>query len=251
MTEHEELENSVAAFLLGALEDDEASMVAAHLAGCTECSRLAGRLRRAVDALPLTVEPVQPPARLRAKILAAAAVPSHPGAELGSRSMVIATRPAGFRPRTPWVRTLTRYPTAAIAILALAVVGLGAWNLSLTGQVARDASQYSVGSRTFSGTGALRGSDATVVDYHGQAVAFVSFSRLPVAPSGKVYQLWLLPPSGPPLSAGVFQPGQDGGATVLIRRDLRDFKALALTVEDGPAGASAPTQPPGLLGNTV
>src|SRR6184192_4257691 len=63
MSDHEELESSVAAWVLGALDAHEAASVRVHVEGCASCRQVAGRLRRVVGALPLAVEEVAPPAR--------------------------------------------------------------------------------------------------------------------------------------------------------------------------------------------
>ncbi|HKV88560.1 MAG TPA: zf-HC2 domain-containing protein, partial [Candidatus Dormibacteraeota bacterium] len=73
MSDHEELETSVAPWVLGALEPDEAEVMLAHVAACATCRETAQRLRRVVGVLPLAVEEVQPPERLRARVLASAA----------------------------------------------------------------------------------------------------------------------------------------------------------------------------------
>ncbi|MDQ2942234.1 MAG: zf-HC2 domain-containing protein, partial [Candidatus Dormibacteraeota bacterium] len=73
MSEHEELESSVAAWVLGALDGDEVDVVRTHIEGCPSCRETALRLGRTVGALPLDVEEITPPARLRERILTAAA----------------------------------------------------------------------------------------------------------------------------------------------------------------------------------
>ena len=62
---HEELENAVAAWVLGALDADEAASVRLHVEGCASCRAVESRMRRVVGALPLVAEEVAPPARLR------------------------------------------------------------------------------------------------------------------------------------------------------------------------------------------
>ena len=67
--EHGEMQGSIAAHLLDAAETDEEQALA-HIRSCPGCSELARRLARAAAAVPLSVEQVEPPARLRARILA-------------------------------------------------------------------------------------------------------------------------------------------------------------------------------------
>ena len=247
MTDHPELENSVAAFVLGAADEDEMEAVRAHLGGCAECRQLAGRLQRAADALPLATEIVDPPARLKARILAAAATTARTPVRPPSRARILALP----RPRSlsgwSWPRPPATLPMAAAAALVLAVLGLGAWNLHLVDQLGHQQ----VASVTLSGQGQLSGAQATVVDFREQSVALVTFSRLPAPPPGKVYELWLIPASGAPEAVTVFQPDGDGSKTVVVNRDLRRYKIIAVTAEDGPAGVAAPTQQPSLAGNVV
>src|SRR5437667_1680 len=56
MSDHEEIESSVAAWVLGALDAEEADSVRSHAEGCPTCREVAGRLRRVVGALPLVVD---------------------------------------------------------------------------------------------------------------------------------------------------------------------------------------------------
>jgi len=48
MSDHEEMESSVAAWVLGALDADEAETVRSHAEGCPTCREVAARLRRVV-----------------------------------------------------------------------------------------------------------------------------------------------------------------------------------------------------------
>src|SRR2546428_3721738 len=73
MSDHEEMESSVAALVLGALEADEIESVRLHVEGCASCQQAVARMRRAAAALPLEVEEVSPPPRLRERIYVAAA----------------------------------------------------------------------------------------------------------------------------------------------------------------------------------
>src|SRR6266699_3610130 len=72
MSDHEELEGTVAAWVLGALDADEAESMRVHVEGCATCRQTAARFRRAADSLPLEVDEVVPPARLRERVLIAA-----------------------------------------------------------------------------------------------------------------------------------------------------------------------------------
>jgi hypothetical protein len=67
--------------------------------------------------------------------------------------------------------------------------------------------------------------------------------NLAAAPEGRVYQLWLVTPEGP-ISAGTFQPGGDGSATLRAEYELAPDALRAVAVSEEPAGGvAAPTGP--------
>jgi len=69
-------------------------------------------------------------------------------------------------------------------------------------------------------------------------------STLPPAPSGKAYQMWVIPKGGKPEPAGVFQSESDG-TIIHIQHGPVDAHAdlIAITVEDA-AGAAQPSSQP-------
>jgi anti-sigma-K factor RskA len=76
----------------------------------------------------------------------------------------------------------------------------------------------------------------------------VSASALPALPAGRVYQLWIVPPGAPPVSAGLMTPDASGRATsVLISTNLPMAAAIAITLEPA-GGVPAPTGPMYLVG---
>src|SRR5260370_12195424 len=85
MSDDEELEGTVAAWVLGALDANDAESIRVHVEGCATCRQTAARFRRAADSLPLEVEEVVPPARLCERILIAATA---------ARSSTVPTAPA-------------------------------------------------------------------------------------------------------------------------------------------------------------
>lgn len=249
MTDHAELENSVAASVLGAAGDKEMEDVRAHLAGCADCRLLAARLQRATDSLSLAIEIVEPPARLKSRILEAAAAAARTPAQSPAKARIIHLRRGRTRPWAIGSRMAAGFPKAAVAALALAVLGLGSWNVYLTTQLSREQGQ--VVSGTLTGRAEMSGVQATVLDFKAHSLAVVSFSKLPAAPAGKVYELWLIPASGAAERVAVFQPDIDGSNTVVVNRDLSHYKWMAVTVENGPSGAPAPTQEPSIIGRAV
>lgn len=70
-------------------------------------------------------------------------------------------------------------------------------------------------------------------------------SNLPPAPTGKLYEMWLIPKAGVPVAAGLFQSQTDGTA-MHIRRGVVDLEAtgvVAVTLENE-NGVNQPTSQP-------
>jgi hypothetical protein len=73
-------------------------------------------------------------------------------------------------------------------------------------------------------------------------------SNLPAPPSGKLYEMWLVPRRGMPSAEGLFQPAMDETALHLGRGpvDIGATAAVTVTLENA-AGASQPTSQPLLI----
>jgi anti-sigma-K factor RskA len=260
-SEHEELRSQLGAFVLGALAPAEQAEVRAHLAVCDECAAEARALRPVVDALAWSVEPVDPPAAVRERILSSIASPA---AGPVPRPSPVAPRPSLF----PWL--------AAAASLVLAI-GLATYASQLRGRVQtleqqlRDAIlQVQAGERQTAqarlvATNAerqlsvLAAPDVAHVDLKGQAVApqasaralwsrsrgglLLATSNLPALPPGRTYQLWVISGKMPPISDNwIFKTDASGGVTTMFATPatLPAPTAMAISIEpDG--GVPAPT----------
>ncbi|MDQ6773803.1 MAG: anti-sigma factor [Candidatus Dormibacteraeota bacterium] len=248
------MEDSIAAYVLGAVDTAEADAIRAHLEGCAACQELVRRLSQAADVLPLGTPAARPSAALRERILAAAARGTAPAPEappgnviqLPRRTETAAERSGPARRRS-WTSRLplNRY-AAAVAALALGLVGLGAWNVSLQRQLNQQPAHFQL-----AGSGQLQGAQGGVTELTRQDLTLITFQGLPQAPTGKVYQVWLIGPSGPPQSAGVFTPDLTGSHTLVINRNLSGVRTIAVTVEAAPNGAAAPSQQPQLAGQVA
>jgi len=243
--DHEEIEDLLAAFVLGTTDPEEDELVGAHLEGCSTCTSAVQRLRRALGAVPLAAETVSPPQRLRQQILSTAAIARQSEIATPRRARVLRLRP----PRTRiWpVGAGWRSAAAAAAIVAFALgtgVGLGVGR-SIAPQPAPTSAvtQYSL-----TGSGAMSGAQGRVFELKQQGLTLVEFSNLPDLEAGKVYELWLIPSQGQPAPAGVFKPDPGGSHVVVLARNLRGLTALAVTAEAGPIGTPAPSQQPQLIG---
>jgi anti-sigma-K factor RskA len=243
MSDHEELESNLAAWVLGALDREEAEVVQAHVEGCASCRETVARLQRAVSAMPLAVEEVAPPARLRERVLAAAAAAS--GSSVApSRVRKKLTPSVRRNVFAPLFERLPVYAAAAAVIVAL-VAGVVAGELAHglqptpTSQVARF---------TLTGHQSLAGAKATVIDLKSDGLALVDFSGLPALGEGRVYEVWLITSGGRADPAAIFVPDSNGSRVVLVNRALEGYAQMAITDEAGPDGSQAPTQSPQLYG---
>ena len=232
--EHEQLEEAVAAYALGALDagdrhEVERSLLE-HLPGCASCRELFNDLREVTGDLALVAPPRRVPEAVEERILDAI------------RDRAPRSERAPLRPRSVFSRV------AAVAAAA-AIVALGAWNVQLASRVddARDRTAGMTAAISLLGasdahTSTLKGDDGTLVFVWRPGEAVLVGHDVTAPPSDRVLQLWLMR-AGVPTSAGVFRP--DGGGVVLaLRVDPSGFDGVAVTVERGPKGAARPSGAP-------
>ena len=223
----------MAAWVLGALDPATAEEVERHVADCAECAATVRRLNRAASLLPLAAGAERPPEGLRARILAAATE----APRVVEPATVI---PLRRRRRLPRLRV--GWPAAAVAALAVAVLGLAAWNYSLSQQLAQPARQtYSL-----QGTGPMAGVEGEVVHYPRDGITLVDLRNLPPPVASRVYEAWLISADGRPLPAGVFRPDAGGSYTLVVGRPISGVKVVAVTSEPAPDGSAQPTEEPQL-----
>jgi hypothetical protein len=257
--EHDEVESTIAAYVLSASDSRESAAAARHLEVCPSCRELARRLSRAAASIPLAAEEVRPPDRLRARILSAA-VP----AAARDRQSAPSGQAGGAR-RLDGAGIARRYATpalvAALLLLAVAAAGLVGWNLSLTRELGRqatvnrqlaernaqlsrvnDALNQGPLYHTLSGEGPMGGASGSIVAFKNQPVTVIYFSGLPPVGRGKVYELWLTDASGQRTRGPVFTPDGSGTARVWLERNLNGITKVGVTMEQGPNGVDAPTQ---------
>jgi anti-sigma-K factor RskA len=241
--DHEELENDIAALVLGSAPESDRPRLLAHLQACSSCRELAARLGRITSVLPLEPEPVEPPARLHDRVLAAVAAAPHAAAPVRRRSQAVVPR-FGIR-----LRSLPVGAAAAVLIAFVLGAGLGGgifrgWPFGGTGP----AASQSVAHHPLRGTGSMAGVQASAITLPADRLTLVDFKNMPPVPAGEVYELWLIEADGRALPAGVFTPDAGGSKVVLLTQDLGRTRELAVTVEKGPDGSPAPTQQPQLSG---
>ena len=227
------------AYALDALDASEAAAFRAHIATCGEHAALAAELRATASRLPDSVEPVDPPAALRARLLDAIEREPQAGtAEVASFADAARARDARSSTSRWWRPNAW---TAIAAALALFAVAAGAWALASSGsdgggELAASAS----GVRSLVDAEGER--VGTVVLFEDQGQAQVIFDDLPDAGAGQSYQMWSIEGGGA-VSLAVMDEGTQGALVSVVDFDASQSEALAVTVE--PAGGSdQPTSEP-------
>lgn len=250
-----------AAFVLGALEPAEMDAVRRHLAGCPEAHAEFAELGSVVPALLETVELVEPPAGLGARIQAVAAAEA--------RATVVAgapREPVGLVEFTRWGERRRPIWMALGLAAALALVALGAWNVELRDEVAGLTAYRSgvvavldqaaqPGARLAVLTvpeGAPGPSGIAAISAGGTRVSLVMRGMAPTT-GAEVYEAWVITGDNAPVPIGHFTVDASGTATFVTTAPSPGSVpaiTVALTREPGP-GATTPTMPIIALGTAA
>jgi len=284
--DREQLRELASLHALGVLSDAERAELAQAMAGDDELAAEVRQLEDTAGALGGVVAQVDPPARLRARVLAVAGIEDDGAA--GSSVVAMAGARAADRPPTGAVvrERASALPgwLAAAAALVLAS-GLGLWALQLrtsleatNARVERAEAEVVRIQRTLDQSqqqtkvlearnDVLFAPDMQRVDLAGQPVAprstaraFVSrhsglafaANQLPALPADKVYQLWVIPQGQAPVSAGLLAPDGSGHASLFfpMPADMPPAAVIAVTVEPA-GGVPAPTGDKALVGEVA
>lgn len=234
--DHTSYREEIGAYLLGALTDLERQAFEQHLDRCAECRAEIEQLRPAADALPRSVEQVEPPPGLKTSLMeivereAREAAPSE-------AEQTRAAPPA--RPRPP-LRERLRLPALRPAfVMAALVLGLvaGFGVAQLDGDDGGRTVVATVDqSRIPQGSGNLR------VEGEGDDGAILRVSGMPELGGEQVYQAWVQR-GGMIIPQPTFEVGPDGSGAVAVPEDLSDAAAVLVTREQR-GGASAPSEEP-------
>ncbi|MBI3661705.1 MAG: anti-sigma factor [Acidobacteria bacterium] len=257
------------AFVLGALEGEERAELDAHLArGCPVCTPGVAEARWVVAQLSHAAPDAEPPAALRARLMQRVAETKQLSVPQGEMS-----EEHGARFTIPfWA-----WAAAAAVVLFFAVT---LWQArQFEEQLATVRSDYkraqnekdrleaqrremesilavvaAPGTREVRLKGEGQSAPAVKAYWNEEQGVVLSAQKMPSLPTGRAFQLWVVPRKGNPLSAGVFQPDAAGNLLQLTRVEgsvgLKDAAALAITEE--PAGGSPqPTSKPAWVGPII
>lgn len=222
----ERLRDDLAAYALGALPQAEATALERHLAGCESCRDRLVWLRPAVDQLPVAVEQLTPPERVRESLMATVR------AEAASAAAAERSRP---EQRSWWegLRQTMLRPATGMAVAIVLVVGVAAGYLLRGGNegelIPADAVSASVPSA--SATLERTGDDA-----------ILHVNDLPALANNEVYEVWVQR-DGEMEPSSTFVLSGDGTAEAAVPGPLDDADAVLVTAEPRPGSEQPTTEP--------
>jgi anti-sigma-K factor RskA len=215
----EEVEEMLPEYALGALSAAEAAAVARHLRGCLQHAASLEGYEAVCDAWCASVPQANPPAKLRARLLARISAPAR------------SPRPAGRSVRVAWALT---------ALAAVAAIVFGVWGLSLRQQIDRQAAvreQFlAISTQPDAHMIALEteaaGQPAKGVLIYSGAQAAIWVVGLPPLQGDQVYQCWWIDRNNQRVRGASFRP--EGGSAIWLvpmPGDEGDFHAIGVTLE--------------------
>jgi anti-sigma-K factor RskA len=231
---HERWREEAGAYVLGALEPEEAAEFERHVEGCERCRSEVRWLTAAVEVLPEAVERHEPPPQLRERLLAevgadarAAGTDSRPAERGvlhrgGRRLAGLGSGPRDWR-RLAW-----------LSAMLLLVVAIGA---------------YEIGS---GGGGSGGGSTEAFVSGHSPGVTAevvregdegeIHLAAVRSLPSDRVLEAWVRRDGEVEPVKALFVPDSDGNATTTLG-DMRGVDLVMVTTEPA-SGSPTPTGQP-------
>lgn len=232
-----EIEPLLPAYALGALDVVERKQVERHIGSCADCTEILAEFDLVTDGLLHAAPIVDPPPRIRSRIIAAL--------DEGLSAAALAK-----------VRRRLSSPALGVGILALFLLNIALLgnsirlqrridSLSAQQQANRSALalSYAAGARRIELRGdAVSGALLLAPDAE---VAVVYLSGLEPLPSKEAYQAWLISPDGNRTSGGLLRPEPGSEFTLLVIQSpqpLGEFVGFGMTIE--PSGGSPdPTGP--------
>lgn len=219
---HEDYRDDLAAYALGALDDGEAGDLREHLQECESCRKHLRWLQPAVDLLPRTVQQLEPPRRLRRRLM------STVRAEAREPAAARAERPR----RREWGALLWRPATAAAAGALLVAGGAAGYLLHTSGEGSSVLAAKPV-------RGAPRAS-GTLERQDGAGI--LSVRGMPSLSKNRVYEVWIRR-DGTMQPSSLFAVRSDRSGEAAVPAPLDGADAVLVTKE--PLGGSAqPTSSP-------
>lgn len=228
--DHEQYEENVGAYLLGALTELESEVFERHVASCPVCRQEFEQLRVASEALPRAVEPVEPPASLKRSLMATV------NAEARERGQAAPAR-RRFRLLRPFPRLSPAFAVGMACVLAVgAAIGFG---VSKIGGGSGDQTVAALVDHAR----APMGRASLVVSGDRAKGGLLRVQGMPQPGPNRVYEVWVHRGGSFVPAGALFDVGKDGTGSAAIPSDLKGVDAVAVTREPQ-GGTSQPSEQP-------
>lgn len=224
--------DTAAAYVLGALPEDEAYSFELHLTGCAMCQRDIHQLASAADVLGAAVPAVPAPpdlgARIKRIVRAEAELLQAAGPEADRPAVKARGRWRSIRPRFALAGTVAVGAVCGLVIGASVLGGSTPSTRAISAQVLQP--------------GVAQDASATL-HVTGQS-GTLSVSHFPSPPTGRVYEVWELGSGKSPRPTdALFSVNSSGNGTVAVPGSLHGVREILVTAE--PLGGSLhPTRSP-------
>jgi anti-sigma-K factor RskA len=215
-TDHNRWSEDLAAYMLGALEAEEAARLERHLDGCERCREEMRWLQPAVHSLPESIERREPPKQLRQSLMAEVRADAR-GEE----------RQALARPRRRWFLK----PAVGFAVVALLVAGVVGY------VVGKDDSGSEAASTVVRQVNGM-----TVKMVQEGESGTLQLSGVPQVPPNRVLEAWVEREGEVEAVPALFVPDRHGEAETRIA-DMSGVETVMVT-EEPQGGSEAPTGEP-------
>jgi anti-sigma factor RsiW len=198
-----------AAYVLGALEPDEAARFRVHMDGCVVCRDEVTTFQQVADALPMAAPQQAVPRGLRRRVLRQVHQEARTAQARAPRRTIPSFRPA-------WAGAFA----GGIAVVVAVVIALGAG-----------------GSGTHTYAASLGQARVRVSGSHAELIV----DHLPQPASGHIYEVWLERPNGlPQPTKALFGVTQSGAADIGVPGNIHGVSTVMVT-EERAGGTTMPT----------
>jgi anti-sigma-K factor RskA len=249
---HEEIQELIPAYVLGAADAEEVSRVRGHVTACEQCARVLDEYRDIASQLAYAAPSVEPPQDLKARTLRRA----YRGDGGADRPLPAPRRrplqqDESSRPMQAWWHRLGFAPllAAASALIAIAALGFAFWQTDrLNREFAMQRDLMTVIAYEEGNVITVRGTDAApqaigklYVDPDSHVAALVTVN-LPAIQPDQVYRVWLTEPNGQHVAVGTINTDPRGNGWLLVRapQDLEVYARVWVTTELR-TGSTTPT----------
>jgi anti-sigma-K factor RskA len=231
-------------YALGLLNEAERARVETHVRECASCARELAAYHETADMLPEALPPAQAP-------------------EAAWNAIAARIRPVRAGPHRTRVggraSAWARLQPALIAVLAVAVIGLGGWNAWLQSQLPGDGDP-AISSLVYGSGGPVTvvtlvakpgtsGVGGRLVMSHDRTEGGLVVGGMPALQPGQAYEIWFVREDQSRVPANTFTVDSQGQAVFLVDvpQPADSFDGVAITTEPS-AGSSTPTGPDLLAG---